>query len=138
MRVLVDTPVWSLAFRRRQRTPAEQALVAELSELVLESRATLIGPIRQEVLSGLSDVRQFVLLRDQLAAFDDLTLSTEVYERAAELYHTCRTKGVQGSHVDFLICAAAESHAVSILTTDGDFENYSRYIRLSLHVLRTL
>lgn len=138
MRVLVDTPVWSLAFRRRQRTPAEQALVAELSELVLESRATLIGPIRQEVLSGLSDARQFALLRDHLAAFDDLTLSTEVYERAAELYNTCRAKGVQGSHVDFLICAAAQSHAVTIFTTDGDFENYSNHIELSLHPFRTL
>ena len=50
MKVLVDTSIWSLAFRRRN--PVRDAYVTELERLVEEMRIQMIGPIRQEILSG--------------------------------------------------------------------------------------
>src|SRR5208337_3484022 len=58
MNVLIDTSVWSLAFRRSRASSRREAqMVEELTELIQEGRALLFGPIRQELLSGISDVR---------------------------------------------------------------------------------
>lgn len=64
MSVLVDTSVWSLAFRHRQ--PQDHAAVSELRDLILEARARLVGPVRQEILSGIKEMPQFLKLRERL------------------------------------------------------------------------
>ncbi len=133
MNVVPDTPIWSLAFRRRKRSSNDQILVDELTELIRETRAVMIGPIRQEVLSGIAHPSQFEKVKNRLEAFDDLTINTEDYERAAQLYNICRRKGVQGSHTDFLLCAVAERHDASIFTTDDDFKQYADHISVTLH-----
>lgn len=133
MIVLVDTTVWSLALRRKRPTPKERLLIDELAELITEFRAVLIGPIRQEILSGISDERQFDTIRRHLSPFEDLPIAADDYEEAARLFNACRGKGVQGSHVDFLICAVAMRHSVPVFTTDGDFENYARHLDIELH-----
>ncbi len=45
MMVLVDTPVWSLALRRKpgDLNPREQALTRALAELIREGRAQIVG-----------------------------------------------------------------------------------------------
>jgi len=135
MRVLVDTPVWSLAFRRKKGVQSlqESAMLMEIKELIQQSNAVIIGAIRQEILSGITLEAQFEKLKDNLRAFDDLRLTTEDYEIAAEFYNQCRRKGVQGSHIDFLICAAAHRNNIPIFTTDKDFDLYSKHIDISLY-----
>jgi predicted nucleic acid-binding protein len=133
VKVLVDTTIWSLALRRKRRKPLEQALVDELDELINELRAVLIGPIRQEVLSGIPSAKDFEIVRGHLAAFGDLQIETPDYVEAARLYNLCRSKGVQGSHVDFLICAVKMRHSAAVLTTDEDFTNYAKHIDLEIH-----
>lgn len=68
MKVLVDTTIWSLALRRKERTPEEDVLVDELSELVQELRVVLIGPVLQEVLSGIPDPDVFETVKTHLSA----------------------------------------------------------------------
>lgn len=131
MRVLVDTSVWSLALRRHAR--GEDPAVAELRSLIDEGRVAMIGPIRQELLSGISAPATFERLRTHLAAFDDEPLDTGDFERAAEHFNTCRARGVQGSNTDFLICAVAERRTFAILTTDIDFTRFARLLPVSLH-----
>jgi predicted nucleic acid-binding protein len=134
MNVLVDTSVWSLAFRRaRASSRGDQHTVEELAELIQECRALLMGPIRQELLSGLSDAGQFKKLRDRLRAFSDLSIQGSDYERAAEFSNTCRRAGVQGSHIDFLICSVAAGNGASIFTRDKDFSSYAKHIPITLH-----
>ena len=55
MNVLVDTSIWSLALRQNIESlnTTEKFLVAELSELIREGRARLIGLVRRELLSGI-------------------------------------------------------------------------------------
>ena len=135
MKVLVDTSVWSLALRRN--LPADGAEVLELLELIRELRVQMIGPIRQEILSGIRSSAQFSTLRDHLRAFPDLELSVRDYENAAEFYNLCRSKGVQGSNTDFLICAISVRVKIPILTTDADFTLFQEHLPITLHNPRT-
>jgi predicted nucleic acid-binding protein len=96
----------------------------------------MIGPVRQELLSGIKEKAQFELLREHLKAFPDLELETSDYEAAAVAFNRCRERGVQGSNTDFLICAAAARRDFAIFTTDGDFQHYAPVLRLKLHGLR--
>lgn len=134
MKVLVDTPVWSLAFRKSSKP--EDPVVAELRELIGEMRVVMIGPIRQELLSGISNEARYSQLRESLGAFEDIPLVTGHYEYAALLSNTCRKKGVQGSHTDFLICSVAIKNGFSIFTLDRDFNNYRKHLDISLHKAR--
>lgn len=131
MRVLVDTAVWSLALRRR--AILEQPVVQELRSLIDDGRVAMIGPIRQELLSGIRSAVSFAQLRHQLQGFADERLDTADYERAAEHFNLCRAKGVQGSNTDFLICAVAERRHLPIFTTDSDFVRFARLLPISLY-----
>jgi predicted nucleic acid-binding protein len=134
MNVLVDTSVWSLALRR-QRSSAS-AEVKELTELIREGRAAMIGPVRQELLSGVREESQFETLRDHLRAFPDLSLEAEDYEEAASFFNRCRAKGIQGANTDFLICAAAVRRGFGVLTTDADFAHFAKVLPIELHIPR--
>jgi len=130
VKVLVDTSVWSQALRRHaQPTP----IVAELRALIDEGRVAIIGPIRQELLSGIRNTTAFDRLRDHLRSFEDEALTREDFERAAEHFNACRVRGIQGSNTDFLICAAAERRGFPIFTTDTDFIRFSRLLPIELH-----
>jgi predicted nucleic acid-binding protein len=135
MKVLVDTPIWSLAFRRKKAdlSVQQKLLVAELTEMIREYRAVMIGPVRQEILSGIASTPQFEQLKQRLRAFKDLKLTSDDYAQAAAFYNHCRQKGIQGSQIDFLLCAVANRYHMPIFTTDGDFELYARHIDINLH-----
>ena len=137
MKVLVDTSVWSLALRRPANhplSPEQRATVSALGDLVRDGRAMMIGAIRQELLSGIKTQSQFELVRDSLGAFDDVLLSREIYESAAQAFNSCRANGVQGSNTDFLICAVSILHRLPIFTLDGDFKMYQRWLPVQLYV----
>lgn len=131
MKVLVDTSVWSLALRRGKQSIAAPA--QELQQLIQDHRVQMIGPIRQEILSGIRNDSQFNKLRKHLESFPDLPILTNDYVRAAIFFNLCRSKGIQGSNTDFLICAVAVRNKFSIFTTDKDFELFSKHIKIILH-----
>lgn len=131
MKVLVDTSVWSLALRRHGRLDA--AAVQELRLLIDAGRVAMIGPVRQELLSGVRTPESFATLREHLRGFADEPLVMADYERAAEHFNTCRAAGIQGSNTDFVICAVAERRALPILTTDKDFVRYAALLPIALH-----
>ncbi len=132
MNVIVDTSVWSLALRRSRRV--SPAVVEELETLIRDHRARIIGPVRQELLSGIRDANQFERLRQRLAAFPDLPILTEDYVEAARCFNACRSKGIQGSNTHLLIRAVAMRSGCSVFTTDRDFERFARSLPLALHV----
>ena len=131
MNVLVDTAVWSLAFRRRKLSSSAE--ITELKQLIDDFRASIIGPIRQELLSGIREIAQFTFLQERLATFPDVTLVTDDFELAASFFNHCRVKGVQGSNTDFLICAVASSRGMPVFTTDKDFVQFAKLLPIALH-----
>lgn len=132
MKVLVDTSVWSLVLRRRS-PPRNEAIAAELQRLVVGYRVAMIGPIRQELLSGIRAREQYEGLRERLHAFPDLQLQTDDYELAAGFFNNCRSRGVHGSNTAFLICAVAIRREMPVFSTEGDFAAYAAIIDVGLH-----
>ena len=137
MIVLVDTTIWSLALRRRPKdlSEQEQALVVEWTRLVRSGHAVLMGPSRQEILSGLREPTTFDALREILGDFRYLEVLPTDYDEAARLFNRCRSQGIAGTSVDLLICAVALRLEVPVFTTDKDFEHYSRALGVALHSL---
>ena len=135
MRVLIDTCIWSLALRRKKQ-PGSSVGMVEFQELIEEVRVQLIGPIRQEILSGVKKKLQFTRLKQILAAFPDLPLVSDDFELAAEYFNLLRGKGIQGSSTDFLICAVSTRYNMPIFTTDNDFIHFKKYMPITLHAPR--
>lgn len=107
----------------------------ELRSLIHDHRVRMLGPIRQELLSGIRDLSQFEQLRHYLAAFPDLPILTQDYAAAAEYFNRCRAKGLQGSNTDFLICAVAVRAQLAVFTTDGDFVRFANHLPVTLHAI---
>ncbi len=137
MTVLVDTPVWSLALRRKDAdlNVRERVLTRALAELIREGRAQMMGAIRQELLSGIREEERFQRLRNYLRAFDEPGIEVADYEEAARMHNLCRGRGIAGSAIDFLICAVAQRQDWHIFTTDRDFERYGRVLALRLYAV---
>jgi predicted nucleic acid-binding protein len=135
MNVLVDTSVWSLALRRKNESLStnERFLVTELSEVIREGRARVIGLIRQELLSGIRTAEQYERLKLYLRSFPDEAVDTSDYEEAAKAGNLCRAKRVVVSIVDILLCAVAIKRSWAIFTTDPDFFNYAKVLPFRLH-----
>ena len=61
-RVIVDTSVWSLALRRRNRrhlSATQRTNVLALQDMIVDGRAILLGIVRQELLTGIKDQNAF-------------------------------------------------------------------------------
>ena len=128
--VLVDTCIWSIALR--SKTPKETAIAEQLSRLIDDNQVRIIGPVRQELLSGYTDKNHFERLRQKIKYFLNEAIIDADYESAAEYSNFCRSKGIQGSHTDFLICAVSIRLKFRIYTTDKDFQHYSKHLPISL------
>lgn len=132
MRVLIDTSVWSIVFRRPER-PENAVILERVRTLIRTGLAAMMGPVRQELLSGIKDRAQFDRTRDELRGFVDIGITVDDYETAASLCNACRGKGIQGSPIDFLICAIAIRHDFPIFTTDADFTHYAKVLPITLY-----
>jgi predicted nucleic acid-binding protein len=130
MQVLVDTCVWSQSLRRPN---GNNQYARELRDIISDNRACIIGPIRQEILSGIRLKQHFQSLRDHLSAFPDLVVKTIDYESAAEFSNLLRGRGIQGSAIDFLICAVAYRYSLLIYTIDDDFKHFSKHLPIKLY-----
>jgi hypothetical protein len=122
MKWLVDTCVWSLALRRRNTARLnveEQRLVSELSLAIQASNAAIIGPLRQEILSGIRDRAEFKKMQGLLEPFADEPTGPSDFVEAARMFNLCQDHGVHCGPVDILICAVAARLSYGILTIDS-------------------
>jgi len=129
MKILVDTCIWSLALRHKSPNKEIETI---LGEIIRDGRLVIIGPIRQEILSGISRESQFEALKDYLEPFEDIALNSNHFIKAAEFSNSCLKKGIQGSSTDFLICSVAYLEHLQIFTSDNDFNNYRKHLPISL------
>lgn len=131
-KVLIDTNIWS-AFLRRSNS-ADDTTRTNLFELVESSRACIIGPIRQEILSGIRDIDKFNKLRDYLEGFEDEEIVTSDYVEAARLRNLCAANGIAASSIDMIIVAFTMNRNYELYTRDNDFHlHYSRIAQFGLY-----
>lgn len=129
MKVLIDTSIWSEALRRKDKK--KFSITNSITNLIKNGQIVMIGPIRQEILSGIKDYKQFEILRNILRSFRDYPITEIDYEKAAEYYNLCKRAGIQGSNTDFLICAVSIENNFQIFTLDKDFHNFSSVIPIN-------
>jgi hypothetical protein len=108
-------------------------MVAELSELIREGRARLIGLVRQELLSGIKTAEHYEKLRLHLRFFPDEPVETIDYENAARAGNQCRGKGVAVSIVVVLLCAVAIKREWAIFSADPDLMHCAEVLPISIH-----
>jgi len=135
MIILVDTSVWTVVFRRRfeQLGPEQRVYAAFLRQLIDLDLAGMIGPIRQEILSGIRDEASFDKLRTKLEVFDDIPIYRRDYEKAAWGLNHCQRAGISGGDIDLLFCAVAIRLNAPILTLDRDFLKFRDLIGVILY-----
>jgi len=101
-------------------------------ELIRSGDAAIIGEIRQEILTGISDLRFFERLKIRMRDFPDESVIEEDYENAAEMSGICQKSGISGSPTDFLICAVAVNRKMRIFTLDKDFDRFAKKLPIKL------
>ena len=133
--VAVDTSVWSLMVRRPldRLDPLERKARYHLEDLANAGRALLLGPVRQELLTGLRGESRFEQARGAVAGVPDEPLDEEDFVEAARCANRCRAAGIAGSPVDFLLCAAAIRRGVPVFTADRDFDRYAQVLPVRIH-----
>src|ERR1017187_3845733 len=132
MKTLADSCAWSFLLRRKDKSTLsgdEQQVVISLQDAIQDGRVTIIGPIRQDVLSGIKEPAQFEKLRRTLGAFSDEPIPTGDYEEAARLFNLCRSDGVECGQVDMLLCADGAHKHWSNLTTDSGLKRCIEVLR---------
>jgi predicted nucleic acid-binding protein len=132
MSVIVDTTIWSKYFRRKYHEQ-NSGIINEVAKLIENQNIVVIGPVKQELLSGISNKNIFNKLRTKMRAFIDFKIKSADYELAAEYYNNCMKKGIQGSAIDFLLCSISVRNKFKIYTEDGDFKLYQKYLPIKLY-----
>ena len=131
MNVIVDTDVWSEAFRKIEGTKSKH--YDELLLLIKEGRVELPGFVKMEVLCGIKHKGLFDKIQKRLSAFKERPLEPDVFVMAAQFLNLCRSKGIQGPNNDFIICAASVYWQLPILSRDKGFEHFRRFLPIELH-----
>jgi predicted nucleic acid-binding protein len=128
-RFLVDTSVWSLAYRRN--TPPDVPQVAVLrSALVDGEYVAITGMVLLELLRGFIPARAQERILTDLAPLELIEPTRDDYVEAARLANTCRQAGVQLGSVDALLAQLAIANKLELLTTHRDFENAAKAVPL--------
>ena len=129
MTLLVDTSVWSLAFRRDGA--ADESHVKALHAALTGGEAIVTtGLILQELLQGFSGPRARTDIVERFSALPILAPDRQDYIDAADLRNLCRRSGVQLSTIDALLAHLCIRHELTLLTTDNDFVLASTHCKL--------
>jgi hypothetical protein len=129
MTMLVDTSVWSLAFRRDapDSGPAVLALRAAIDG---GDAIVTTGLVLQELLQGFAGPRARKDIVQRFAALPLLVPDRQDHIDAAEIRNVCRRAGVQIGTIDALLGELCIRHDLTLLTTDSDFTLAARHCPL--------
>jgi predicted nucleic acid-binding protein len=117
--LLVDTSVWSLAFRRD--APRDTPEVAALRRgLELGHPLATTGLVLQELLQGFTGPRAREQIIESFSALPFLVPERNDHIGAAGLRNRCRRAGVQVGTIDALLAQLCLRYDLALLTTDKD------------------
>jgi predicted nucleic acid-binding protein len=129
--LLVDTSVWSWAFRRDINSDAPHVDVLRAALAGGESIVTT-GLILQELLQGFAGPRDRKRIVERFAALPLLIPDRRDYIDAAELRNCCRRSDAQIGTIDALLAQLCIRHDLTLLTTDGDFTLAAKHSALRI------
>ena len=132
--VVVDSSVWIDFFNQKSSSQIE-IIKSQLSNYSEYSPFVILPIILQEILQGIEDDRQHIVVGDVLSGLERLEINQFLYaEKAADLYRHLRKKGVTVRKAnDCLIAAVCIDYQFDILHNDKDFDNIAKYTSLKIY-----
>ena len=132
--IFLDTPILSIAYRRKYQENVEKPIeVMMLQQMVAEHKPIQIpGIVVQEFLSGLKEETQFQKLQKLAESFPIVLATKQHHIEAAKIVNVCRRHGVTTSATDCLIAAMAIEQKAQLFTMDQDFVYMARYCPIHL------
>ena len=131
MSYLVDTSVWSLAFRRD--VPDTTREVAELKRALEAGDEILVtGLVLQELLQGFNKPKAYNQIIEYFSALPFIVPEREEHIKAADLRNLCRRKGIQAGTIDVLLASLCIERDIQILTSDKDFSRIAKVSSLKV------
>ena len=131
MSLLVDTSVWSLAFRRDN-----EAAVAEVKALqhALEGADQVFttGLVLQELLQGFAGPKSRGQLIERFAALGFLQPDREDHIEAAEVRNSSRRNGVQIGTIDTVLIQLCRKPDLVLLSSDNDFRSATKHVKFRM------
>ena len=131
MSLLVDTSVWSLAFRR-DAALHEPEVDALLEALAGADMVFTTGLIVQELLQGFAGPKARKSIVERFEALTFTQPDWDDHIAAAELRNNCRRAGVQVGTVDAVLAQLCIRHGLMLLTTDQDFTHAAKHCKLKI------
>ena len=131
MSLLVDTSVWSLAFRRDAETAVVEVRTLQHA-LDGADQVFTTGLVLQELLQGFAGPKARSQLIERFAALGFLQPDREDHIEAAEVRNSCRRNGVQIGTIDALLIQLCRKHDLVLLSTDNDFRSAAKHIKFRI------
>jgi predicted nucleic acid-binding protein len=129
--LLVDTSVWSLAFRRDTETGVVEVRTLQHA-LDGADQVFTTGLVLQELLQGVAGPKARSQLIERFAALGFLQPDREDHIEAAEVRNSCRRNGVQIGTIDALLIQLCRKHDLVLLSTDNDFRSAAKHIKFRI------
>ncbi len=128
---MIDTSVWSLAFRRDAAKPSAEV---DALKRALEGGESVVttGLVLQELLQGFAGPRDRGQIIERFGALPFLSPDRQDHIEAAELRNRCRRAGVQVGTIDAILAQLCIRHGLTLLTTDSDFTGIAAHMPLRL------
>ncbi len=131
MSLLVDTSVWSLAFRRDSEVTAPEVQTLQHA-LEGADQVFTTGLVLQELLQGFSGPKVRVQLIERFAALGFLQPDRSDHIEAAAVRNSCRRHGVQIGTIDALLIQLCLKRDLVLLSSDNDFRSAAKHIKFRL------
>jgi predicted nucleic acid-binding protein len=133
--IVVDTSVWSLAFRRRSWPNGVMPGVVKLLQKLTKEKQQVVVPgiVLQELLSGVKDPVQGERIKELMEGYPLILATKEQYIEASNISNVCRRAGVSAATIDCQIAAQCIMLDGVLLTLDDDFKRISGCCGLRLY-----
>ena len=131
MRLLVDTSVWSLAFRKN--APSTLPKIRRLTQALREGEQVFTtGLVLQELLQGFPDDEARDLILERFSVLPHVVPDGRDYVDAAELRRRLASEGLRIGTIDALLAQLCLRHDLTLLTTDLAFNRVAEMTSLSV------
>jgi hypothetical protein len=134
LKIVVDSSIW-IDFFNKQTTPKTEYLKYLLLNIRWSSPVIILPIIIQEVLQGIEDDKDYIIIRENLQGFDFLHYDSYKFSiSAADLYRSLRKKGITIRKAnDCLIAAICIANDIPLFHNDKDFDNIAKHTSLKIH-----
>lgn len=113
--VIVDTSILIEFFK------GTEGIAGKVSALLQENRLVITGIVLAELLQGMKNIKEELMLDDFLLAVTPLEITTNIWLKAGKLALSLRRKGISLPLTDVAIAALSIEHNLLIFTLDKHF-----------------